>query len=66
MSEAVLKKLPNVILKKVNGIPNPYEFNGINEKEDQPSWTGSGYTKLYIWTMVQYEIIFYIDADCLV
>ena len=58
-SEAVLKRLPNVIIKKVNGIPNPYEHtkndNDIEndiENDQKPSWTGSGYTKLHIWTLV--------------
>ena len=59
---AVLKKLNNIIIKKVHGIPNPWE----TPEQGNPSWTGSGYTKLYLWTMVEYELVFYIDADCLI
>jgi alpha-N-acetylglucosamine transferase len=56
---AVLKKMENVVIKRVKGIPNPNE-------DGEPSWSGSGYTKLYIWSLVMYDIVFYIDADCLV
>ena len=58
----VLKKLPNLILKKVKSIPNTNE----KDEEGQPCWTGSGYTKLHIWGLVEYELVFYIDADCLI
>lgn len=53
-SEAVLKRLPNLILKKVKGIPNPYEESkyDLDVDDDKPSWTGSGYTKLHIWSLV--------------
>jgi len=60
----MLKKYPGIVVKKFKSIPNPYE--GGNEGKDQPSWTGSGYTKLYIWSLIEYEIVFYIDADALV
>ena len=30
------------------------------------SWEESQYTKLHIWTLIQYEKVFYIDADCIV
>lgn len=53
-----------MILKKVKSIPNPFE--GDNQDKDQPSWTGSGYTKLYIWTLIEYELVFYIDADAII
>ena len=32
----------------------------------KPSWHGSGYTKLYLWSLVEYELVFYIDADALI
>ena len=31
-----------------------------------PSWFGSAYTKLHIWTLTEYTQVFYIDADCMV
>jgi glycogenin len=58
---AVLKKMENLVIKRVRSLANPWE-NG----QGNPSWTGSGYTKLYIWTLVEYELAFYIDADCLI
>ena len=58
-----LSKLPYTILKKVKGIPNPAE---AKEEHSKASWVGSGYSKMYIWTLIEYEIVFYIDADCLV
>lgn len=58
-----LKKLPNTILKIVSGIANPSE---LKEENRTASWTGSGYSKLYIWTLIEYQLVFYIDADCLV
>jgi len=45
-------KLDRVVLKKVKGIPNPHEKGG--EKKDA-SWIGSGYTKIYIWTLLEYQ-----------
>jgi hypothetical protein len=41
--------MSNVILRKVEPIPNPHEKN-----HKDASWIGSGYTKLYIWTLVEY------------
>ena len=56
-----LKNLPNVVLKKVPAIANPYE-----KSSGEASWVGSGYTKMLIWTLQEYDILFYLDADCLV
>ena len=58
-----LKKLPNVILRRIPSIANPSEQL---EENKGASWTGSGYSKLAIWTLTEYDIVFYIDADCLV
>jgi glycogenin glucosyltransferase len=33
---------------------------------EDASWVGSGYTKLHIWNLTDFEKILYIDADCLV
>ena len=60
-TEKQLLKLSNSLLKKVPHIPNPNEKDATGA-----SWIGSGYTKLYIWTLVEYDKVFYIDADCLV
>ena len=60
----MLKRFPNIIIKKFKSIPNPFEQ--ANEGKEQPCWTGSGYTKLYIWSLIEYEIVFYIDADALI
>ena len=56
-----IERFSNVIIKKVSHIPNPHEKNSTNA-----SWIGSGYTKLYIWTLTDYSQVFYIDADCLI
>lgn len=32
----------------------------------KPSWFGSAYTKLHIWTLTEYKKVFYVDADCMV
>jgi hypothetical protein len=42
--------MSNVVIKKVAHIQNPQEKNA-----EGASWIGSGYTKLYIWTLVEYE-----------
>lgn len=65
---AKLKKLENVVIKKVKGIPNPFEAQNstTDAQGNKPSWVGSGYTKLLLWAMTEYDIVFYIDADCLV
>ena len=53
-------------------IKNPHETGGEGK---QPSWVGSGYTKLYIWTLTEYQKViklhlsfkvFYVDADCMI
>ena len=41
-------KLGNVMIKKVKPIANPHEKN---QKPEDATWIGSGYTKLYIWTL---------------
>ena len=46
---------------EVKGIGNPHE-----EGKQGATWIGSGYTKLYIWSLVQFKRVFYIDADCMV
>lgn len=67
-----IKKLSNVIVKEVDHIPNPHEA-----KREGASWIGSGYTKLYIWSLTDYDKVildpkfdfiqvFYIDADCMI
>ena len=47
-----VKKLSQVIVKEVEHIKNPHEKGGEGK---QPSWVGSGYTKLYIWNLTEYE-----------
>jgi alpha-N-acetylglucosamine transferase len=63
-----LKELKNVVIKKVGGIPNPFEEinSQVDAQGNRPSWVGSGYTKLHLWHMIEYDIVYYIDADCLV
>ncbi|TNV84871.1 hypothetical protein FGO68_gene11374 [Halteria grandinella] len=61
ITEKQLEKLSNVIIKKVSHLSNPHEKNASDA-----SWIGSGYTKLYIWSLVEYEQLFYIDADCMI
>ncbi len=53
-----LKKLKNVIISKVPDISKPGTSEG--------AWERSQYTKLHIWTLIQYTKVFYIDADCIV
>lgn len=53
--------MTNIVIKKVKPIGNPNENN-----EKDASWIGSGYTKLYIWSLTQFDKVFYIDADCLI
>lgn len=50
ITEFQIKKLSNIIIKKVRPIPNPNEKN-----EKDASWIGSGYTKLYIWSLIEYK-----------
>ena len=61
-----LCKLPNLVVKIVPPIPNLQEEASVKEGEEKPSWVGSAYTKLHLWTLVEYEKVLYIDADCLV
>ena len=63
-----LKKLANVIIKKVGSIPNPFEAQNSTAGADGkvPSWVGSAYTKLHLWSLCEYSLVYYIDADCLV
>lgn len=55
-----LQKLVNVQLQLVDDIPNP------NTNVHVEGWVNSGYTKLHIFNLVQYDRIIYLDADCLV
>jgi hypothetical protein len=54
MTEKQVEKLSNVVIKKVSHLPNPHEKNSKDA-----SWIGSGYTKFYIWTLTEYEKVFY-------
>ena len=52
-------------------ISNPSESEEIKAKmleegKAMPSWFGSAYTKLHIWTLIEYSQVFYIDADCMI
>ena len=67
----MLYRLPNIVIKMVPPIANPSESEEIKAKmveegKAMPSWFGSAYTKLHIWTLVEYTKVFYIDADCMV
>ena len=53
-----LKYLDNVMINEVPDIGKPNTSTG--------SWESSQYTKLHIWTLVQFKKIFYIDADCMI
>ena len=46
------------MIKEVPHIGKPNTSTG--------SWESSQYTKLHIWTLVQFKKVFYIDADCIV
>eukprot|EP00347_Sterkiella_histriomuscorum_P022967 403336458 len=63
ITEMQIKKLSNVMIKRVKPILNPHEKS---QTDNASSWVGSGYTKLYIWTLIQFQKVFYIDADCLI
>jgi hypothetical protein len=45
-----IEKLSNVMIKKVPHLKNPHEKTATDA-----SWIGSGYTKLYIWTLIDYK-----------
>jgi glycogenin len=47
----------SILVKKVEAIPNP------SEKVHISGWVNSGYTKLHIWNLIEYDKIVYIDAD---
>jgi hypothetical protein len=55
MTVKQLERLSNVIIKIISPIPNPHEKVPTNEKEELPSWVGSGYSKLHIWTLTEFE-----------
>mmetsp|Transcript_25942 Transcript_25942/g.34755 ORF Transcript_25942/g.34755 Transcript_25942/m.34755 type:complete len:161 (-) Transcript_25942:499-981(-) len=66
-----LYKLPNLVIKMVAPIANPYESDKIKKELEasgkaMPSWFGSAYTKLHIWALTEYKQVFYIDADCMI
>ena len=66
-----LYRIPNLVIKMVPPIANPSESEEIRAKlqeegKEMPSWFGSAYTKLHIWTLTEYTHVFYIDADCMV
>lgn len=50
-----------VHLYPVGNIPCPSKLEGVN-----PCWENAEYTKLNIWSLVQYDFICYLDADCIV
>eukprot|EP00750_Incisomonas_marina_P019116 INCI3221.3.p1 GENE.INCI3221.3~~INCI3221.3.p1 ORF type:complete len:246 (-),score=36.49 INCI3221.3:259-996(-) len=55
-----LKALPGCALRAVEDIPNP------NADVHVEGWVNSGYTKLHVWNLVQFEKVVYLDADTLV
>ena len=66
-----LYKLPNLVIKMVPPISNPHESEKVRQEieasgKPTPSWFGSAYTKLHIWTLTEYSQVFYIDADCMI
>ena len=55
-----LFKLPNLVIKMVAPIANPHESDKIRQEieasgKPKPSWFGSAYTKLHIWTLTEYS-----------
>ncbi len=59
-TRAQLRPLCDEVLE-VAAIPNPYAADVHVQ-----GWVDSGFTKLRIWGLTQYERVVYIDADCLV
>ena len=55
--------MDRVVIKKIKALPNPHEEG---QSSEQLSWVGSGYTKLYLWSLTEFKKVFYIDADCLI
>ena len=53
-----LKQLSYVQIAEVPHLMKPNKSTG--------AWERSQYTKLHIWTLTQFNQVFYIDADCLV
>ena len=51
---------PGIVVKLVPSIPNP------NTSVHMEGWVNSGYTKLNIWALCEFEKIVYIDADTVV
>lgn len=46
-------------MRLVEAIPNPH-------KTDVPGWVNSGFTKLRVWELDDFEKVVYVDADCIV
>ena len=57
VQERLSASTSNVEVKVVPTIANP------NTEVHIEGWVNSGYTKLGIWTLLEYNIVFYIDAD---
>lgn len=45
-------------VREVEALENPYATHG--------GWADSGFTKLWVWGLTEYERVVYVDADCLV
>jgi len=45
---------------------NPHEARSRTPDEAAAPWTGSGYTKLQCWRLVEYATVVYVDADAVV
>lgn len=54
---AALAPLCNEV-REVEALENPFATHG--------GWADSGFTKLWIWGLVEYDRVVYVDADCLV
>ena len=50
ISKIKVKQMKGVVVKEVEHIVNPHEA-----KREGASWVGSGYTKLYIWSLTEYD-----------
>jgi alpha-N-acetylglucosamine transferase len=46
-------------VREVEALPNPFQPH-------VQGWVDSGFTKLWVWAMTEYERVVYVDADCLV
>lgn len=49
-----LWKIPNIVIRMVPPIANPSETEEKKNDANLPSWYGSAYTKLHIWTLTEY------------